>query len=158
MPHWARMKKPAEQEGPPEPYRSLPAATASCDKPQRVAGNPAAPAGVDGAAKLASLVMVQVDGLSHTRLNFALERGEMPFLRRLIKREHDRLHRMYAGVPATTAAFQGELFYAVKALVLGCNFLDSASGKSVRMVEPAVAAGVEREPGKSGKEALFRFR
>ncbi len=100
--------------------------------------------------------MVQIDGLSHTQLNHALERGEMPFLRRLIKREHFRLHRMYAGVPATTAAFQGELFYGVKAVVPGFNFLDSASGKVVRMVEPAVAAGVERELEERGEEPLLK--
>ena len=102
------------------------------------------------------LVMVQIDGLSHTQLSHALKRGEMPFLRRLIKREHYRQHRMYAGVPATTAAFQGELFYGVKAVVPGFNFLDSASGKIVRMVEPAVAAGVERELEQKGGDPLLK--
>ena len=102
------------------------------------------------------LVMVQIDGLSHTQFSHALERGELPFLRRLIKREHYRQHRMYAGVPATTAAFQGELFYGVKAVVPGFNFLDSASGKVVRMVEPAVAAGVERELEENGGEPLLK--
>jgi endonuclease/exonuclease/phosphatase family metal-dependent hydrolase len=102
------------------------------------------------------LVMVQIDGLSHTQLSHALEQGEMPFLRRLIKREHYRQHRMYAGVPATTAAFQGELFYGVKAVVPGFNFLDSTSGKIVRMVEPAAAAGVERELERNGGEPLLK--
>lgn len=102
------------------------------------------------------LVMVQVDGLSYARLNCALERGEMPFLHRFIKREHYRLRRMYAGVPATTAAFQGELFYGVKAVVPGFNFQDSASGKIVRMVEPAVAAGVERNLEENGGEPLLK--
>ncbi|MEN8108247.1 MAG: endonuclease/exonuclease/phosphatase family protein [Pseudomonadota bacterium] len=102
------------------------------------------------------LVMVQIDGLSHTQLNRALEQGEMPFLRRLIKREHYRLHRMYAGVPAATASFQGELFYGVKAVVPGFNFLDSASGNLVRMFEPAAAASVERELEKKGEEPLLR--
>ena len=102
------------------------------------------------------LVMVQIDGLSHGQLERALAQGEMPFLRRFIEREHYRLHRMFAGVPATTAAFQGELFYGVKAVVPGFNFLDSASGKVVRMVEPAVAAGVERELEDSGEEPLLK--
>lgn len=102
------------------------------------------------------LVMVQIDGLSHTQLSHALEHGELPFLRRLIRREHYRQHRMYAGVPATTAAFQGELFYGVKAVVPGFNFLDSTSGKIVRMVEPAVAAGVERELEQNGEEPLLK--
>jgi endonuclease/exonuclease/phosphatase family metal-dependent hydrolase len=102
------------------------------------------------------LVMVQIDGLSHTQLNRALEQGEMPFLRRLIKREHYRLHRGYAGVPAATASFQGELFYGVKAVVPGFNFLDSASGNLVRMFEPAAAASVERELEQKGEEPLLR--
>jgi endonuclease/exonuclease/phosphatase family metal-dependent hydrolase len=102
------------------------------------------------------LVMVQIDGLSHTQLSHALERGEMPFLRRLIKREHYRLHREYAGVPTATASFQGELFYGVKAVVPGFSFLDSASGNMVRMFEPVVAAGVERELDQKGEEPLLK--
>ncbi|MEN8108179.1 MAG: endonuclease/exonuclease/phosphatase family protein [Pseudomonadota bacterium] len=102
------------------------------------------------------LVMVQIDGLSHTQLSHALERGEMPFLRRLVKREHYRLHRGYAGVPAATAAFQGELFYGVKAVVPGFSFLDSASGNMVRMFEPAAAASVERELEQKGEEPLLK--
>ena len=107
-------------------------------------------------ASARGLVMVQVDGLSHTQLQHALAQGEMPFLHRLMKRERYRLQRMYAGVPATTAAFQGELFYGVKAVVPGFNFLDSATGKVVRMVEPAAAAGVERELEENGEEPLLK--
>jgi hypothetical protein len=57
------------------------------------------------------LLMIQIDGLSHREFAQAMERGEMPFVRRLIAREHYRLHLQYAGVPSMTAAFQGELFY-----------------------------------------------
>lgn len=102
------------------------------------------------------LVMIQIDGLAHTQLNRAMQRGEMPFLNRLIQREHYRLHRQFAGVPAATAAFQGELFYGVKAVVPGFNFRDSASGRLVRMFEPAAAAGVERELEAKGDEPLLK--
>lgn len=102
------------------------------------------------------LVMIQIDGLSHTQLRRAMKRGEMPFLRRLIQREHYRLHRQYAGVPATTAAFQGELFYGVKGAVPGFHFRDSASGHLVRMFEPTAAAGVERELETRGGEPLLQ--
>ena len=101
------------------------------------------------------LVMIQIDGLSHTQLNRALQGGEMPFLNRLIQREHYRLHRHYTGVPATTAAFQGELFYGVKGAVPGFNFKDSASGRVVRMIEPGAAAGVERTLEAQGGEPLL---
>ncbi|MEA3274639.1 MAG: endonuclease/exonuclease/phosphatase family protein [Pseudomonadota bacterium] len=102
------------------------------------------------------LVMIQIDGLSHTQLDRALERGEMPFLRRLIAREHYRLHRIYAGVPAATAAFQGELFYGVKGAVAGFSFRDSSSGRLVRMIDPAAAAAVERALDEHGDEALLK--
>lgn len=102
------------------------------------------------------LIMVQIDGLSHSQLIHALEQGKMPFLQRLIKREHYRLHLQYAGLPSTTAAIQGELFYGVKGVVPGFNFLDSASGKLVRMFEPTIAASVERELEDNGKEPLLK--
>ncbi|MDH3439093.1 MAG: oxidoreductase, partial [Betaproteobacteria bacterium] len=91
------------------------------------------------------LVMIQIDGLSQAELERALDMGEVPFLRRLIDREQYRLHRHYAGLPSTTAAFQGELFYGVKAIVPGFNFMDRATGRLVRMFEPAIAARVERK-------------
>lgn len=102
------------------------------------------------------LVMIQIDGLSQRELERAMERGEMPFLLRLIKREHYRLHRQYAGVPAATAAFQGELFYGVKGAVPGFNFMERASGHLVRMFEPAAAARVERELETNGGEPLLQ--
>ena len=102
------------------------------------------------------LVMIQIDGLSHSQFNHALKRGELPFLNRLIQREHYRLHRQFAGVPSATASFQGELFYGVKGVVPGFNFRDSASGRIVRMFEPAAAAGVERELEEKGDEPLLK--
>ena len=102
------------------------------------------------------LVMIQIDGLSERELERALERGEMPFLRWLIQREHYRLHRQYAGVPATTAAVQGELFYGVKGAVPGFSFMERASGRLVRMIEPAAAARVERALVTNGGEPLLQ--
>jgi hypothetical protein len=69
----------------------------------------------------------------------------MPFLRRLIEREHSRLHATYSGVPSTTAAFQGELFDGVKRAVPAFSVMERASGRLVRMFESAVAARVERQ-------------
>jgi endonuclease/exonuclease/phosphatase family metal-dependent hydrolase len=102
------------------------------------------------------LVMIQIDGLSHTQLGRALEQGKMPFLQRLIEREHYRLHRQFSGVPSATAAFQGELFYGVKGAVPGFNFRDSASGRLVRMIEPTASASVERTLEENGDEPLLR--
>jgi len=104
----------------------------------------------------AGLVIIQIDGLAHTQLQQALQHGKMPFLNRLIQREHYRLHRQFSGVPATTAAYQGELFYGVKGVVPGFSFRDSNTGRMVRMFEPTAAASVERELEQKGGEPLLR--
>ena len=99
------------------------------------------------------LVLIQIDGLAHKELQDAMNSGEMPFLRRLIDREHYRLYRQYAGLPTSTAAVQGELFYGVKGGVPGFNFMERDSGRLVRMYEPAVAARIERELDARGSGA-----
>ena len=101
------------------------------------------------------LVLVQIDGLSHGELQRALARGEMPFLQRLLTREDYRLRPLYAGLPSTTAACQGELFYGVPAAVPAFGFRDHRSGRVVRMIEPAAAAAVERELAARGGEPLL---
>jgi len=42
----------------------------------------------EGPANRPGLVMLQIDGLSLDQFNRALDKGELPFLKRLIKREH----------------------------------------------------------------------
>lgn len=91
------------------------------------------------------LVMIQIDGLAHGELEEALRTGEMPFLNRLIRHEHYQLHQMYSGLPSTTPAMQGELFYGTKAGVPGYNFMQSDTKQLVRMVEPAAAIEVEEK-------------
>jgi hypothetical protein len=74
-------------------------------------------------------MLIQIDGLSHSQLSLAL-----------IKHEHYRLHRQYAGAPSTTVAVQAELFYSIKTAVPGFNFIEHVSGKLVHMFEPEIAA------------------
>ncbi len=93
----------------------------------------------------AGLVMVQIDGLSHPQLTRALANGNMPFLKSLIDNEHYRIHHLYSGMPSSTPAVQGELFYGVKGVVPAFSFLDRATGKIRRMYEPASAAAVEHD-------------
>lgn len=89
------------------------------------------------------LVMIQVDGLSRPQFVRALERGEMPFLQRLIRRESYRVHTLYSGLPAATPAVQAELLYGVRTAVPAFSFRASESGELVRMYEPDAAARVE---------------
>ncbi len=97
----------------------------------------------EGTPTRPGLIMIQIDGLSQPQFERALKRRELPFLRRLIKREHYQLHAHYSGLPSTTPAVQAELFYGVKAAVPAFSFRDHESGRIVRMYEPDAAARVE---------------
>lgn len=101
------------------------------------------------------LVMIQVDGLSHTQLKRALEKGKMPFLSNLLEYEHYRLHTLYSGLPSSTPAFQGELFYGVECAVPAFGYKDRNTGKIIRMFDPVSALAIEHKLEKIG-DPLFK--
>lgn len=109
-----------------------------------------------GSAVRPGLLMLQIDGLSQIELQRALDRGEMPFLRRLLKREHYKLQTQYSGLPATTPAVQAELFYGIPGAVPAFSFCDHRSGRVVRMLEPDTAAQVEQRLARQTKAALLK--
>lgn len=100
------------------------------------------------------LVLLQIDGLSRQEFERALERGEMPFLQRLIQREHYQVLDHYSGLPSTTSAVQAEIFYGVKGAVPAFSFRDHHTGTVVRMFEPEAAARIERLH--DGPESLLK--
>lgn len=89
------------------------------------------------------LVLVQIDGLSRRQLERAVKHRRLPFLRRLLENEQYELHTLYSGLPSSTPAVQGELFYGQKCAVPAFSYRDSATGGVVRMFEPHWAAAVE---------------
>lgn len=109
-----------------------------------------------GSAVRPGLIMLQIDGLSKIELQRALDSGEMPFLRRLLQREHYSLHAQYSGLPATTPAVQAELFYGIPGAVPAFSFCDHRTGKIVRMLQPDTAAQVEQRLAGQTKAALLK--
>jgi endonuclease/exonuclease/phosphatase family metal-dependent hydrolase len=109
----------------------------------------------EGAPSRPGLILIQIDGLSQPQFERALDRGELPFLRRLSRREHYQIHAHYSGLPATTPAVQAELFYGVKGAVPAFSFRDHASGRIVRMYEPDAAARIEALHARNGNAALL---
>jgi endonuclease/exonuclease/phosphatase family metal-dependent hydrolase len=97
----------------------------------------------EGSPTRPGIILIQIDGLSQPQLEHALGRRELPFLKRLIRREHYRVHAHYSGLPSTTPAVQAELFYGVRGAVPAFSFRDHETGRIVRMYEPDVAARVE---------------
>jgi endonuclease/exonuclease/phosphatase family metal-dependent hydrolase len=91
------------------------------------------------------LVMAQIDGLSRTQFERALNRGNLPFLQSLISKEKYKVHTLYSGLPSNTPAVQGELFYGIKGCVPAFCFMDKKLGQSIRMFD--VPYVVQFEPG-----------
>jgi endonuclease/exonuclease/phosphatase family metal-dependent hydrolase len=110
----------------------------------------------EGAPNRPGLIMVQIDGLSQRQFATALERGELPFLRRLIRREHYHSHAHYAGLPSSTPAVQAELFYGVKSAVPAFSFRDHESKQLVRMYEAEAAAKIEQRYSGAEFEPLLK--
>lgn len=93
------------------------------------------------------IVLVQIDGLSLHEFRRALAVGRLPFLQWLIEKQRHRVHRLYSGIPSSTPAFQGELFYGRKTAVPAFCFQDRTDGTVLRMSSPDAAARVEAELG-----------
>lgn len=96
-----------------------------------------------GAGESSGLLMIQVDGLARSQLERAMAKRRMPFLRRLMRRDDYRMHDFYPGVPSTTAAVQGELFYGVRAAVPGYSFYDRIKRRHGVMSSPDWAKDAE---------------
>jgi len=89
------------------------------------------------------LVLIQIDGLGLTELERAIEKGEAPFIARLLEREHYHCHPMYSGLPSSTPAVQGEFFYGVKTAVPAFAFKPQNAEKMARMYDPLTAHQVQ---------------
>jgi endonuclease/exonuclease/phosphatase family metal-dependent hydrolase len=110
----------------------------------------------EGSPTRPGLILIQIDGLSRAQFERALKRRELPFLRRLIRREHYRIHTHYSGLPSTTPAVQAELFYGIKGAVPAFSFRDHETGRIIRMYEPDAAMRVEAACAEDGDEALLK--
>ncbi|MFP3874953.1 MAG: endonuclease/exonuclease/phosphatase family protein, partial [Thiohalophilus sp.] len=110
----------------------------------------------EGSPTRPGLILIQIDGLSQSQFERALKRRELPFLRRLIRREHYREHAHYSGLPATTPAVQGELFYGIKGGVPAFSFKDHETDRVIRMYEPEAAMHFEALCARDGEEALLK--
>ena len=103
-----------------------------------------------------ALVLIQIDGLARPQFDRALADGKMPFLKKLIEREHYHLDHMYSGVPATTPAVQAEIFYGVKSAVPAFGFMSTESQEMLRMYESNAANKVEKQLTDAGHEPLLQ--
>jgi hypothetical protein len=86
---------------------------------------------------------VQLDGVSHRRMEWALREGHMPFLARRLDEGRLGMASARSGAPASTPAFQAGLMYGVSPSVPGFVWYDRRNGREIRMDRPQDAASVE---------------
>jgi endonuclease/exonuclease/phosphatase family metal-dependent hydrolase len=98
-----------------------------------------------GAGREPGLILIQIDGLSRTQFERAIAEKRLPFLARLIRRSHFDLETFYSGIPSTTPAVQGEIFFGVKTVVPSFQFFRRDSGREFRMFDAEAAEIVEEE-------------
>ena len=85
-----------------------------------------------------------------------MKKGRLPFLSRLIREKHFELEDFYSGIPSTTPAVQGEIFYGQRTAVPAFHFLRRKTGHPVKMYEPEVAEEFDALLKDSGKESLIK--
>ena len=109
----------------------------------------------EGTSEEPGILLIQIDGLARAQLEHAMKAGRMPFLHRLVGRNHYQTHTFYPGMPSTTPAVQAELFYGVRSAVPAFCFLNRDTNELGRMYYPTWAK--EFEAGYAAKaEGLLK--
>jgi hypothetical protein len=88
------------------------------------------PAPLEGGRRL---VLLQLDGVSRARLEWAIANGHMPHLARRLRGGGHALSSCRSGAPSSTPAFQAGLFYGSHRAVPGYVWFDRATGREIRM-------------------------
>lgn len=99
--------------------------------------------------------MIQIDGLARDQFDRALRAGRLPFLRSLLRRRGYTQRTFYSGLPASTPAVQGELYYGVPTAVPAFSFLDRRAGGIGMMMYPEWAKRIETDLSEQN-EGLLR--
>ena len=108
----------------------------------------------EGTSEEPGLLLIQIDGLPRRQLEVAIAAGRMPFVRRLRDNGQYPLYTFYSGLPSTTPAVQGELYYGVKGGVPAFSFLDRSLGELGMLFDPDWARRFEDKFAAHGEGLL----
>ena len=89
------------------------------------------------------LLLIQLDGVSRHRLEWAMREGLMPYLASRLDRGLSGVSSARSGTPASTPAFQAGLLYGVSPSVPGFVWYDRRDGREIRMDRATDAAAIE---------------
>lgn len=100
------------------------------------------------------LLLIQIDGLARHQMERAMAHGRLPFLRSLLNRQNYEVATFYSGLPSTTPAVQGELFYGVRCAVPAFSFLNRPEKRVASMFNPDLVKTIEADLEKEGEGLL----
>lgn len=100
------------------------------------------------------VLLLQIDGLAYDHLLYAIEKRKLPFLQRLIQRDHFVLRPFYSGLPSATPAVQAELFYGVKSIIPAFKYYDRLEHREKVMFDAQAVNELARELESSGRGLL----
>lgn len=78
------------------------------------------------------LVILHVDGLSHSELEAALGRGDLPYLQALMEREGYEALPYWSGIPSTTPHVQAGILYGDDRDICGFRWWDRQAGTLIQ--------------------------
>ena len=87
-------------------------------------------------------VVIQVDGVSHPHLQWAMDHGYAPTIRRLLRDEYT-MAAWNPGLPCTTPAVQSALMFGSSEGIAGYRWYDKALRRPVVCSSPGVMRGVQ---------------
>lgn len=99
-------------------------------------------------------LILQIDGLSRRQLEKAMANHRMPYLKKLCNRPSHRLASHYSGLPSSTPAVQGEIFYGKRCAVPSFSFYDRVRKRPFRMYHADDAATIAEELQEEGEPLL----
>jgi len=100
------------------------------------------------------MLLLHLDGVGKRQLEFAMERGYAPTLRRMLEKGPYRLSPCRAGAPTSTPAFQAGLLYGARHDIPGYAWYDKRRRREMRMDRASDARLVEADLGAQGTPLL----
>ncbi len=99
-------------------------------------------------------IIIQIDSLSYDHLVEAMERGYLPYLRRLVREEGWHLTPWYCGLPSTTPAVQAAILFGNREDIPGFRWYDKQERMAFVAKRPAQIQALQ-ERLKAGRVGIL---
>ncbi len=103
---------------------------------------------------LRGLLILQIDGLSHSSLRRAVDRGRMPTISSMLAKGSHCLHRWHCGIPSNTPAVQAGMLYGDRQNIPGYRWFDRREQKMRVVTRPEDLRILEARAATAGSPLL----